>query len=138
VCTPTDLLRIEAKSSIGASPRVTLAPGFFAGRRGPRVIEMMSVLAARACPSNTRSVHEEVAGINELKNEHLSRINRGIVAYVQLQKLIKGDNSKETRELFEKTKADLGFGLLLKSTRPTWSFRLGALPHPQGAQHRTT
>jgi cytochrome bd ubiquinol oxidase subunit I len=66
----------------------------------------------------TRSVTEEVAGIAELKNEHLQRINRGIVAYAQLQKLRAGDKSRETRELFDKTKADLGFGLLLKKYTP--------------------
>lgn len=66
----------------------------------------------------TRSVTEEVTGIKELKNEHLERINRGIVAYGQLQKLRAGDKSKETRELFDSTKGDLGFGLLLKKYTP--------------------
>jgi cytochrome bd ubiquinol oxidase subunit I len=62
----------------------------------------------------TRSVTEEVTGIKELKRDHLQRIERGIVAFGQLQKLRSGDKSPETRASFERTKADLGFGLLLK------------------------
>lgn len=66
----------------------------------------------------TRSFDEEVTGIQELKNEHLERINRGIVAYAQLQKLKNGDTSPETKALFESTRRDLGFGLLLKRYTP--------------------
>jgi cytochrome d ubiquinol oxidase subunit I len=66
----------------------------------------------------TRSVSEEVTGIKELKQDHLRRIERGVVAFGQLQKLRSGDKSPETRALFERTKADLGFGLLLKKYTP--------------------
>jgi cytochrome d ubiquinol oxidase subunit I len=62
----------------------------------------------------TRSMTTEVTGIKNLKEEHLQRIESGSVAYAQLQKLRAGDNSAETRALFEKHKDDLGFGLLLK------------------------
>ena len=62
----------------------------------------------------TRTVTEEVTGIKELKQQHLVRIENGIVAYEQLQKLRRGDRSAETRARFERHKADLGFGLLLK------------------------
>jgi cytochrome d ubiquinol oxidase subunit I len=66
----------------------------------------------------TRSATEEVTGIAELKREHLERIDRGIVAYKLLQQLRAGDRSEQTRKLFESTKADLGFGLLLKKYTP--------------------
>src|SRR4030095_13593503 len=66
----------------------------------------------------TRSVSEEVTGIHELKQEHLARIERGIVAYRLLQQLRAGDRSEQTRSRFEQTKADLGFALLLKKYTP--------------------
>jgi cytochrome d ubiquinol oxidase subunit I len=67
----------------------------------------------------THSMTEEVTGIKELKEGHLRRIESGIVAYAQLQKLRAGDKSGETRVLFEKHKDDLGFGLLLKKYTAT-------------------
>ncbi len=66
----------------------------------------------------TRSTDQQVVGISELKREHLEKINRGIAAYAQLQRLRNGDTGKETRELFDNTKADLGYGLLLKKYTP--------------------
>jgi cytochrome d ubiquinol oxidase subunit I len=62
----------------------------------------------------TRTITEEVAGIKELKQNHLERIESGMIAYAQLQKLRAGDKTDSTRALFEKHKDDLGFGLLLK------------------------
>jgi cytochrome d ubiquinol oxidase subunit I len=62
----------------------------------------------------TRTVTEEVTGIKELKQNHLERIESGMIAYAQLQKLRAGDKTDSTRALFEKHKDDLGFGLLLK------------------------
>jgi cytochrome d ubiquinol oxidase subunit I len=62
----------------------------------------------------TRSTTGVVTGIRELKEEHLARIDRGVVAYAALQKLRGGDRSAETRAQFDTHKADLGFGLLLK------------------------
>ncbi|MGH8711611.1 MAG: cytochrome ubiquinol oxidase subunit I [Burkholderiales bacterium] len=66
----------------------------------------------------TRSVDQKVLGIKELKAGHLKRIDSGIVAYAALQKLRAGDKSPETLETFEKHKADLGYGLLLKKYTP--------------------
>lgn len=62
----------------------------------------------------TRSVSKEVAGLNELRAQHLERIRNGVVAYGLLQKLRSGDTSEETKSLFEAVKVDLGYGLLLK------------------------
>jgi len=66
----------------------------------------------------TRSFDQEVKGIDDLKREHLARIDRGIIAYDALQKLRKGDKSSEVRERFDQHKEDLGFGLLLKKYTP--------------------
>jgi cytochrome d ubiquinol oxidase subunit I len=66
----------------------------------------------------TRSVDGEVTGISELRAQHLHRIERGMVAYAQLLKLRAGDKTPLTRELFEGTKEDLGFALLLKKYAP--------------------
>jgi cytochrome d ubiquinol oxidase subunit I len=62
----------------------------------------------------TRSTTGVVTGIQELKQQHLVRIDSGVVAYGALQKLRGGDTSAETRSLFDQHKEDLGFGLLLK------------------------
>jgi cytochrome d ubiquinol oxidase subunit I len=62
----------------------------------------------------TRSVDEDVKGLKDLRNESVERIKRGMVAYAELQKLRGGDKSEATRADFERHKADLGYGLLLK------------------------
>ena len=67
----------------------------------------------------TRSVDTPVVGIKELKKTHEERIRTGIRAYGALQKLRSGDRSAEVKAEFEKTKVDLGYGLLLKKYTPT-------------------
>lgn len=62
----------------------------------------------------TRSIDEEVTGIKELREHSVQRIRSGMQAYAGLQKLRTGDNSETTREQFNRHKADLGYGLLLK------------------------
>ncbi len=66
----------------------------------------------------TRSVSEEVQGIKELIAQHQQRIRNGISAYSALQKLRNGDQSTETKIIFENFKKDLGYGLLLKKYTP--------------------
>jgi cytochrome d ubiquinol oxidase subunit I len=66
----------------------------------------------------TRSLDQPVTGIKELKAEHRRRIENGMIAYGALQKLRSGDRSPATVALFEQTKKDLGFGLLLKRYAP--------------------
>ena len=66
----------------------------------------------------TRSLDQPVTGIKELKAEHRQRIENGMIAYGALQKLRNGDKSSATVALFEQTKKDLGFGLLLKRYAP--------------------
>ena len=66
----------------------------------------------------TRSLDQPVTGIKELKAEHRRRIENGMIAYGALQKLRNGDKSAATVALFEQTKKDLGFGLLLKPYAP--------------------
>ena len=67
----------------------------------------------------TRSVDTPVIGIKELKKRHEERIRTGIKAYAALQKLRAGDRSPEVKAEFEQTKADLGYGLLLKRYAPS-------------------
>jgi cytochrome d ubiquinol oxidase subunit I len=62
----------------------------------------------------TRSVDTPVKGIKDLKLEHEARIRGGMKAYAALQKLRAGDRSLEVRAEFERAKADLGYGLLLR------------------------
>ena len=62
----------------------------------------------------TRSTDEQVTGIRDLMVEHERRILSGIEAYTHLTRLRAGDRSAETIAAFERHKADLGYGLLLK------------------------
>ena len=66
----------------------------------------------------TRSVDTPVTGIKELKKTHEERIRSGIKAYAALQRLKSGDRSPEAKAEFDKVKADLGYGLLLKKYTP--------------------
>ena len=67
----------------------------------------------------TRSVNEKITGIAELKAENEVKIRDGMNAYAALEKLRSGDKSPETLALFEKSKEDLGYGLLLKKYTPS-------------------
>lgn len=60
----------------------------------------------------TRSIDEDVKGLKDLRKESAQRIESGMVAYGELQKLRAGDLS--AKPAFEAHKADLGYGLLLK------------------------
>lgn len=62
----------------------------------------------------TRSLDEQVLGLNDLRAQHVDRIRNGMKAYALLQKLRAGDTSEETKQAFDRIKADLGYGLLLK------------------------
>ena len=62
----------------------------------------------------TRSLDEQVTGLSEIKAENEQRIRSGMVAYSDLQRLKKGDQSEDAKAAFEKSKDDLGYGLLLK------------------------
>lgn len=66
----------------------------------------------------TRSTDEEVTGLMEIKSENELRIRNGMQAYADLQRLKGGDTSDAARTAFDKTKEDLGFGLLLKKYTP--------------------
>jgi len=66
----------------------------------------------------TRSFDQQITGIAELKAENEEKIRQGMVAYAALQKLRAGDTSEETKSTFEKTKGNLGHGLLLKKYTP--------------------
>jgi cytochrome d ubiquinol oxidase subunit I len=60
----------------------------------------------------TRSTDTEIKGIKELKQDHVKRIESGMLAYAALVKLKAGDLL--AKDEFEQYKSDLGYGLLLK------------------------
>lgn len=62
----------------------------------------------------TRSFSTEVPGITELEASAIPRIRNGQKAYIALQELRKNKNDHHATKQFEKYKADLGYGLLLK------------------------
>lgn len=66
----------------------------------------------------TRSLDEEVTGLIDIKNENEARIRNGMQSYSDLQRLKNGDTSAAAIDAFEKSKQDLGFGLLLKKYTP--------------------
>ena len=62
----------------------------------------------------TRSISKEVPGIFEIKAKNRTRIISGVDAVTALEALRKNPSNTSAKEMFEKHKADLGFGLLLK------------------------
>jgi cytochrome d ubiquinol oxidase subunit I len=66
----------------------------------------------------TRSLDEEVTGLVDIKNQNEIRIRNGMQSYEDLQRLKDGDKSDASIAAFDKTKRDLGFGLLLKKYTP--------------------
>jgi cytochrome d ubiquinol oxidase subunit I len=62
----------------------------------------------------TRSIDEDVKGLKDLRAESARRIQNGMLAYADLQKLRSGDKSEATKAQFEQHKENLGYGLLLK------------------------
>ena len=65
----------------------------------------------------TRSFDMEVAGITELMEHAAVRIANGIKAYAALQQIKANDGDEDARAVFEETKGDLGYALLLKRYR---------------------
>ena len=66
----------------------------------------------------TRSLSREIPGIRDIKTKNRERIERGIVAVVALEALRKHRDDAAALQTFERHKADLGFGLLLKKYVP--------------------
>ncbi|WPC65245.1 cytochrome ubiquinol oxidase subunit I [Rhodoferax ferrireducens] len=62
----------------------------------------------------TRSLTKEIPGIFQIKAKNRERILRGIVAVNALDALRRQRNDVVAQQVFERHKADLGFGLLLK------------------------
>ena len=62
----------------------------------------------------TRSLDKPVVGILELVDIANHRIHNGVLAYGAVQALKANPNDLGARAIFEATKADLGYGLLLK------------------------
>lgn len=66
----------------------------------------------------TRSLTGEVKGINDLVEENTHRIRNGMLAYDLFLKLRAKTASDVDKESFERLRADLGYGLLLKRYTP--------------------
>lgn len=66
----------------------------------------------------TRSLDEQVTGLIDIENKNEARIRNGMQSYTDLQRITSGDKSDEAIAAFEKSKDDLGFGLLLKKYTP--------------------
>ena len=62
----------------------------------------------------TRSLTKEIPGIHQIKAKNRERILRGIVAVNALEALRAQRDDVVAKQVFERHKADLGFGLLLK------------------------
>ena len=62
----------------------------------------------------TRSIDTPIIGLTEILENNRIRILNGILAYELLQKISNGNKDEIIIETFEKTKKDLGYGLLLK------------------------
>ncbi len=110
------LATIEAEWHTEKAPAAITAFGFpnEATQRTDYAIKIPYLLGLIA----TRSVDEKITGITELRDENEVKIRNGMSAYSALEKLRAGDGSDETKALFEKTKANLGYGLLLKKYTP--------------------
>lgn len=62
----------------------------------------------------TRSIDEPVRGLKDLYQDNVARIHNGMKAYADLQTMRSGKKDAAVIASFEKHKADLGYGLLLK------------------------
>jgi cytochrome d ubiquinol oxidase subunit I len=65
----------------------------------------------------TRSLNEELPGIEELVEHAQTRIRSGMIAYDALQQIRADGTNAEARAVFDEHWADLGYGLLLKRYR---------------------
>lgn len=63
---------------------------------------------------STRSIDQQIPGIFDLVQTAETRIRSGLVAYDALEKLKKNHGDAAARAIFEKSRGDLGYALLLK------------------------
>ncbi len=110
------LAAIEAEWHTEKAPAAITAFGFpnEATQRTDYAVKIPYLLGLIA----TRSTDQQITGITELRTENEAKIKTGMLAYSALEKLRSGDDSDATKALFEQTKADLGYGLLLKKYTP--------------------
>lgn len=66
----------------------------------------------------TRSTDTQVTGLKDLMAQHEVRIRNGMKAYQLLEELRGGNTDPAVRAEFNKTKQDLGYGMLLKGYTP--------------------
>ncbi len=81
----------------------------------------------------TRSTDTQVTGLKDLMAQHEVRIRNGMKAYQLLEELRGGNTDPAVRAEFNKTKQDLGYGMLLKRYTPERHRRDGSAD-PAGDQ----
>jgi cytochrome bd ubiquinol oxidase subunit I len=64
---------------------------------------------------STRSIDQQIPGILDLVKKSEGNIRNGLVAYDALQKLKKNHGDVAARAVFDKSRGDLGYALLLKN-----------------------
>ena len=62
----------------------------------------------------TRSVDQEVTGINDLVEQARERMRKGVVAYLALKRVRADPDDAEARRVFDANWRDIGYALLLK------------------------
>lgn len=62
----------------------------------------------------TRSVDQEVIGINDLVEQARERLRKGVVAYLALKRVRADPDDTEARRVFDANWRDMGYALLLK------------------------
>lgn len=66
----------------------------------------------------TRSTDTQITGLKDLMTQHEVRIRNGMKAYQLLGELRRGNTAPDVRDEFNKTKQDLGYGMLLERYTP--------------------
>ncbi|WP_025822011.1 cytochrome ubiquinol oxidase subunit I [Shewanella marina] len=110
---PVKLAAMEAEWNTEPAPAAMTVFGFpndqtMTTEAAVKVPYVMGLIA-------TRSTDTPVMGIHQLIERNAVRIRNGMKAYGYLTQLRAGDKSPEVQAAFDKTKVDLGYGLLLKA-----------------------
>ncbi|MBS9778347.1 MAG: cytochrome ubiquinol oxidase subunit I, partial [Gammaproteobacteria bacterium] len=62
----------------------------------------------------TRSLDEEVKGLNDIRDENREKIQSGVKAYALLNKMKDGTATESERAIFDEHKDNMGYGMLLE------------------------
>ncbi|WVD63612.1 cytochrome ubiquinol oxidase subunit I [Utexia brackfieldae] len=109
---PTKLAAIEAEWETSPAPASFVLVGLPDQKemRNNYTIEIPYLMGL----ITTRSLDTQVLGLKDIMKANEVRIRNGMIAYDNLEKLRKGSQDPAVRQLFDKYKDDLGYGLLLQ------------------------